>query len=87
MSRFRAAWVVQGPSGVGSDSGQVHPSGVDLDEEQHMETAQGDGVDTEEVGRDWGVGLAGDELAPRGSGSGWACVPASRRIFDSVDAA
>jgi len=52
------------PGGVGRDSGKVHASGVDLDEEQYVETAQGGGVDAEEVGRDQGVGLAGNELAP-----------------------
>lgn len=35
---------------------------------QHMETSQRDGVDAEEVGRHQGMGLAGDELAPRGPG-------------------
>ncbi len=58
-----------GTGGVGGDPGEVNASGVDLDEEQHMETAQRDGIDAEEVGRDQGVGLAGDELAPRRSGA------------------
>jgi len=52
------------PGGVGGDPGEVHPSGVELDEEQHVETAQRDGIDAEEVSSDQGVGLAGDELAP-----------------------
>ena len=57
-----------GPGGVGGDAGEVDASGVDLDEEQHVKAAEGDGVDTEEVCCDHGVGLAVDELAPCGSG-------------------
>jgi hypothetical protein len=37
---------------------------VEFDEEQDVESAQGDGVDTEEVGGNHGVGLGVDELAP-----------------------
>ena len=53
-----------GTGGVGGDRGEVHSSGVDLDEEQHMEPPHGDGIDAEEVGRHQGVGLASNELAP-----------------------
>jgi len=58
-----------GTGGVGGDPNEVNAPGVDLDEEQHMETAQGDGIDAEEVRRDQGVGLAGNELAPRRPGA------------------
>ena len=34
---------------VGGDPGHVHPSGVELDEEQHVEALQQDRVDREEV--------------------------------------
>jgi len=53
---------------VGCDSGEVHPSGIDLDEKQHMKPSQRDGIDAEEIGRYQGVGLAGNELAPRRPG-------------------
>ena len=58
-----------GSGGVGGDAGDVDSSGVCFDEEQDMESAQGDAVDTEEVGSDQSVGLAGDELTPR-----WPCA-------------
>ena len=53
-----------GSGGVGGDAGQVDASSIDFNEEQDVETAQADRVDTEEVGRDHGVGLAVNELAP-----------------------
>lgn len=43
--------------------------GVDLDEEQDVKAAQGDGVDAEEVRGDHGMGLALNELAPGWSGA------------------
>ena len=66
VGRGEVAGGLGGPGSgwVGRDSGEVHPSGVDLDEEQDVEAVQGDGVDAEEVGRDCGVGLAVNELAP-----------------------
>ncbi len=57
-----------GTGGVGGDPGEVHPSGVHFDEKQHVEPAQGDGVNAEEVSRHQAVGLGSDELAPRRSG-------------------
>jgi hypothetical protein len=55
-----------GSGGVGGDAGEVYTSGVDFDEEQDVESAQGDGVDTEEVCGDDGVGLGEDELVVTG---------------------
>jgi hypothetical protein len=37
--KFRAAWVVQAPLGVGSDAGEVHAAAVEFDEEQHVVAA------------------------------------------------
>ena len=55
-----------GPGGIGGDAGEVDPAAVHPDEEQDVESAQRDGVDTEEVGGDQHMGLACDELA-----AGW----------------
>ena len=57
-----------GPGGVGRDSGEVDSAGVEFDEEQDVESAEGDGVDAEEVVGDHGVGRACDEFAPGWSG-------------------
>jgi hypothetical protein len=56
--------------GVGGHAGQVDASGVELDEEQHVEPLQPDGVDGEEVtGHDSG-GLLAEERPPGGGGGG-----------------
>lgn len=47
------------------DSGEVDASCVDLDEEQHVDAAQPDRVDAEEVAREDTRGLGVEELAPR----------------------
>ncbi len=54
-------------------AGDVHPSGADLDEEQHVERLQEDGLHREEVAREDPRGLSAQELrparaAPSGSG-------------------
>ena len=46
----------------------MHTSGADLDEEQDMQSAEGGGVDTGEVGRDDSFRLGANELRPGGSG-------------------
>ena len=61
---------------VGSDACQVNAAMVVLDDEQHVETAEKDRVDVEEVDRGNRLGLGGQELPPAG-----AC--ASRRGVDS----
>src|ERR1019366_7792942 len=43
---------------------KVHPPGGELDEEQHIDSPQADGVDREEVARDRAASLTADELAP-----------------------
>jgi hypothetical protein len=47
-----------GGVGVGSHASQVHPPGVQLDEEQHVQPPQPDGVDSEVTGDDPGGLLA-----------------------------
>ena len=74
--------------GVGGDAQQVHTPGGVFDKEQDVQAAQGHGIDMEEVGREDGFGLGGQEGAPRlacrlGTGS----MPASLRIFQTVDGA
>jgi hypothetical protein len=59
---------------VGGDAGQVHPAGVQLDEEQHIQPPKPDGVDGEEVAGDDPRGLLAQErrqlvVARRGAGS------------------
>ena len=70
VDRGQVAGCLGGPGsgGVGGDPGDVDASGVEFDEEQDVNPAEGDGVDTEEVGGDHGVGLAVNELAPGRSG-------------------
>ena len=43
---------LDGPTsgGVGRDPSEMHPTGADFDDEQDVEPAQEDGVDTGEVG-------------------------------------
>jgi hypothetical protein len=47
--RLRACWMTYSPAWVGGDAGEIDPSGVDLDEEQHAEPAKQHCVDVEEV--------------------------------------
>src|SRR5665213_161409 len=56
------------PRRIGSDAGEVDPPGVDLDEEQHVQTAKQYRVDGEEVTGQHGPRLRSQELRPR-----WAC--------------
>ena len=62
--------------GVGGDAGQVDAAIVMLDDEQHIEPAEEDGVGVEEVGRCDRLGLGGQELPP-------AVGPAPRRGADA----
>jgi chloride channel protein, CIC family len=50
--------------GTGGDPGKVHAPGAVLDGEQHVQAAREHGVDAEEVCREDGDGLAGQERAP-----------------------
>ena len=45
-------------------AGEVHAPGSELDEEQHVDPPQRDGVDREEIARDDALCLAADELTP-----------------------
>ena len=46
------------------DAGQVHPRRVDLDEEEHVEPSEEDGVNGEEVRGQDGPCLGADEVSP-----------------------
>jgi hypothetical protein len=52
----------------------VDPPGVQLDEEQHIQTPQPDGVDGEEITGDDPGGLLAQERPPRWSGPPWGGV-------------
>ncbi len=69
------------PGRAGRDPGQMHPSGANLNEEQHIEALEGDGVDAEEVGGDQSVGLAADELRPEGAENSLQCSDLGRRVY------
>jgi hypothetical protein len=49
---------------MGRDTGQVHPAGAVLDEEQHVQAAQQHGVDVEEVGGEDRLGPGVQERPP-----------------------
>ena len=73
---------------VGGDAGQVHAPIVVLDKKQHVEPAQEDGVDAEEVSRGDRLGLRGQELLPAdGCARGAGSIPAALRISQMVDGA
>ena len=56
------------PHWVGGDPAEIDPPGVDLDEEQHVQTAKQHRIDGEEVAGQHGMRLRSQELCP-----GWAC--------------
>jgi hypothetical protein len=62
---------------VGRDAGDSDTSRVVVDEHEHVEPAEKDGVDMEEVARHQPLGLGREELRPGRSRS-------SRRRFDAV---
>jgi hypothetical protein len=64
-------------SGVGSNSGQVHPAGVELDEDQDVQPVQEDGVDGQKVRCQYVRRLSSKEGSPR------ATEPPTRRIEPS----
>jgi hypothetical protein len=55
------------PGGVCGHARDVQPSGGVFEEHQAVETGAQGGVDVEEIDRDDGVGLAGQELPPGGT--------------------
>ena len=72
-SRLRACWVTQAVR-VGGHAGQMHPAGVQFDEEQHVQPPQPHRVDGEEVAGNDPGGLPPQKHLPvvaarRGAGS------------------
>jgi hypothetical protein len=73
---------------VGGDAGQVDAATVVLDDEQHVEPAQEDGVDVEEIDRGDCPGLGRQELFPAGRRALRCGVdPAAWRISQMVEGA
>jgi hypothetical protein len=64
------------PCRVSGDTGQPHPTGTDLDEEQDVQTTQQHGVDAEEVTSDDASRLGPDEGSPRRDRAPWCRVDA-----------
>ena len=54
---------------VGCDTEDVHSSGVDLYQEQHIQSAQEDRVDVEEIAGQQPVGLSSEKCPPGGIGA------------------
>jgi hypothetical protein len=51
MARLRAAWATHAPVGCAPDPEDVHRAGVDLYHEEHVQSAQQDRVNVEEIAR------------------------------------
>jgi hypothetical protein len=62
-----------GPVGIGGHPGQVDSPSADLNEEQHVQPSQPNGVDGEQVAGDDPGGLLAQECLPRGG-----CRPRGR---------
>jgi hypothetical protein len=58
-----------GAAGVRRAAGKVHAPAAELDEEEHVQPPQGNGLHGEEVDGEHAVGLRTEELAPRRSGA------------------
>jgi hypothetical protein len=76
QQRLRACLGDPAGDRVGRHPGDADEAGAVLDEEQHVEPPEQDGVDREEVAGDQALGLGMKELPPRGT-------RASRRGIDS----
>jgi hypothetical protein len=61
---------------VGGDAGDVQPSGGVFEEGQGVELGAECGVGVEEIDRNDGVGLAGEELLPGRAAAAWSRVDA-----------
>jgi hypothetical protein len=73
---------------VGSDAGQVDAAVVVPGDEQHVEPAEEDGVDMEEVDCGDRLGLGGQKLFPAGGCAlGAGSMPAPLRTFQMVEGA
>jgi hypothetical protein len=64
-SRLRACWTKPGAGWVDSHPGHVDPPSVQLEEAQHGQAPQPDGLDREEVAGDDPGGLLSEERPPR----------------------
>ena len=53
------------PVGMGCAAGQVHAAAADVDEEQHVQPLEPDGVDSEEIRCNDALRLRVQELTPR----------------------
>jgi hypothetical protein len=65
-----------GTGRVDGHPGDVYAAGGDLDEEEHVDPFEEDGVDGEKVARQDATGLGGEELLPRGPGAAGCGVDA-----------
>src|SRR5215213_5048818 len=69
MARLRACWVSQAPVGWAVTPRMCTPPGGVLDDEERVQTAQGEGVEVEQVACEDRVRLGPQELRPGRSGS------------------
>jgi hypothetical protein len=60
-----------GASGVGGDTGQVHPAVVKFDDKEYMESGQADRFDGQEVAGERPGGLGAQELGPGRPAAAW----------------
>jgi hypothetical protein len=71
---------------MGGHPENVHRAGADFHDEQNGESAQGDGVESEEVGGQQPGGLSAQESSPAGVCSAW-CWPEAGGGEDAADRA
>lgn len=65
--QLHAWWVTHSTVAVGGDTSEVHPAGVELDVDQHVQAAEEDGVAGEEVRRQQVRRLGTQEGPPGGA--------------------
>jgi hypothetical protein len=85
MSMLRACWVVHGPVGVGGDIEDVHVAGLDRQREQHVDPAQGRGVDVEELDGQRSGRLGAQEVPPAQVAAAPRCGRDSGLFQDPAD--
>src|SRR6266536_2826969 len=66
MSRLRACWAVQEPSGWAVTPRDVHPPGPHLHDEQHIEASEEDRVHVKEIAGQQPACLSAQERPPGG---------------------
>jgi len=85
ISRFRACWVTDRPRGCRVTPQDMNPTGLDLDHEEHVDPAQQNRVDVEEVTRQQAVRLRAEEAPPSYRCPGRAGrMPAAAKIRRTV---